>query len=124
MNFDDHARSIVNTAHNKRLAYANWIRQQLELCQSLGLTITPKTTLCPACGQGLKFRVVEHPTRELGMDGQTMAFCMNCGCARVFNRALDEGRTMDDEFTPGVTGKTRGTMVVFNGNTIESVTEY
>lgn len=63
-------------------------------------SIDHRTELCPACGQGLKWKALAE---------DTVAICFGCGFVKVFrDRIFDHATILGDSFLPGVTGKTRG----------------
>jgi len=65
-------------------------------------------TVCPVCGDGIKKRVIEHPHREMGIDGQTVFICQRCHATKIFPFTMDEGRELGTPYTPGITGRQRG----------------
>jgi hypothetical protein len=59
-----------------------------------------RTELCPACGQGLKWKALPE---------ETVAICFGCGFVRVFrDQIFDHATPPGTPFLPGVTGKPRG----------------
>ena len=83
------------------------MRQVMET-QALGVRAREGATTCPVCGQGLHLRTFEAGNATVGV-------CHGCGWNQKWDRALDEGRAPGDPFTPGVTGRVRGTTVVSIG---------
>jgi len=53
----------------------------------------PNSKTCPMCKTHLQIRVVEHPNRELGFEGQTLMRCPSCLAHRVWPYTLDQGTT-------------------------------
>lgn len=107
MSIETLARDILNA--KSRGEYVR-LMMRAQRCKTMAGSVTRHTRTCPACGTGMKIRVIEHPKRERGIDGHTVFVCMNCGLSRTFDYVMDEGRRIGEEYIPGVTGRTRVTM--------------
>lgn len=67
---------------------------------------TWRTRKCPACGEGLKLASAQ-------LWQHTLFYCPMCHWMKAIPVQMDEGRLPGvDPFTPGVTGKLKGTPVV------------
>ena len=83
--------------------------QRAQACRNAASTrpVNHNTERCPGCDQGLKARVLEHI-------GATLLVCPNCNWSTTLPYMLDRAREMGTAYVPGVTGKPRGTTVVFD----------
>jgi len=62
------------------------------------ITSTWRTSVCPACGQGLKRKVAHE---------ETLLYCMNCSFLHHVPFVMDEARSFGEPYLPGVTGRVR-----------------
>lgn len=85
-----------------------WYLRELERLRRSGRNVDHHARLCPCCGTGLKMRAIPFPDG----DGVTVFICPRCSWNKQFPFAMDEAREPGQEFTPGVTGRNRGQVVV------------
>lgn len=97
--------SVRAAEEAKSRAEFHWTMAQLDRLRRSGKDVGHRADFCPCCGHGLRKRV--FPEADT-----TMFYCQRCSWIKSFPFAMDEGRTLDEEFTSGVTGRTKGTTVV------------
>lgn len=83
-----------------------------------------RTRVCPKCGGVFKRSVVEHPGRELGIEGHTILYCARCGLSKRFDYCIDDARRVGEGQAPDPGSKRpRGTYVTISRGQVVHVDE-